>query len=45
MKTIEEIKKLPNLLIVNTSADGGMGELFRAGKQHNLCKFRKGDEE
>ena len=42
MKTIEEIKKLPNLLIVNTSADGGMGELFRAGKRYGTVIWSDG---
>ena len=33
MKTLEEIKHLPNLLIVQTSEDGGYGVLFRCGKR------------
>lgn len=32
MKTIEEIRKLHNLLIIRTSDDGGAGELWQAGK-------------
>lgn len=33
MKTLEEIKHLPNLLIAQTSEDGGYGVLFRCGKR------------
>lgn len=33
MKTLEEIKHLPNLLIAQTSEDGGYGVLFRSGKR------------
>lgn len=42
MKTFNEIKKLPNLLIVNTTADGGMGELFRAGKRYGTVIWSNG---
>lgn len=34
MKTLEELKHTPNLLIVRVVIDGGMGELFRAGKRY-----------
>lgn len=33
MKTNDELRNTPNLLISRTSVDGGMGVLFRAGKQ------------
>lgn len=33
MKTLEEIKHIPNLLIAQTSEDGGYGVLFRCGKR------------
>ena len=33
MKTLEEIKHLPNLLIAQTSEDGGYVVLFRCGKR------------
>lgn len=33
MKTPEEIRRLPNLLIAQTSEDGGYGVLFRIGKR------------
>lgn len=34
MKTQEEIKKQTNLLIRQTSFDGGMGEIWKAGKRY-----------
>lgn len=33
MKTNDELRNTPNLLISRTGVDGGMGVLFRAGKQ------------
>jgi len=32
MKTIQELKKTPNLLIRSCGEDGGIGEVWRAGK-------------
>ena len=32
MKTNQELKKIPNLLIVRLGEDGGIGEMYRAGK-------------
>lgn len=32
MKTLEELKQTPNLLIRHSAADGGMGEIFKLGK-------------
>lgn len=32
MKTIQELKKTPNLLIARYGDDGGIGEVYRAGK-------------
>lgn len=34
MKTLDELRNTPNLLIIRTGADGGMGELYRAGKRY-----------
>lgn len=33
MKSIDEIKSTTNLMIHRIGADGGMGEIFRAGKR------------
>lgn len=32
MKTLNEIKELPNLMIQHIAVDGGFGVLFKAGK-------------
>jgi len=32
MKTIDELKSVPNLMIKHTSVDGGMGEMWKAGR-------------
>lgn len=34
MKTLEELKHTPNLLIIRTGLDGGVGEIFRIGKRY-----------
>lgn len=34
MKTLEEIKGTPNLLVHSVSDDGGTGEIFKAGKPY-----------
>ena len=33
MKTFEELKQTPNLLIIMTGLDGGIGEIFKIGKR------------
>lgn len=33
MKTNEELKNTPNLLIARTAPDGGCGEIFQLGKR------------
>ncbi|MBQ6164760.1 MAG: hypothetical protein IJK23_09835 [Clostridia bacterium] len=33
MKTNEELRNVPNLLILHATLDGGMGELFKLGKR------------
>ena len=33
MKTLEELRNTPNLLIAKTAFDGGAGEIFRSGKR------------
>lgn len=35
MKTLDELRNTPNLLIIRTGADGGTGELYRAGKRYS----------
>lgn len=42
MKTIEELKHTPNLLIVKTGFDGGMGEMYRAGKRYGSVIWSNG---
>ena len=42
MKTLEEVRKTPNLMIVRTGADGGMGELYRAGKRYGSVIWSNG---
>ena len=34
MKTFEELKQTPNLLIIRTGLDGGIGEIFKIGKRY-----------
>lgn len=34
MKTFEELKQTPNLLIIMTGLDGGIGEIFKIGKRY-----------
>lgn len=34
MKTLEELKQTPNLLIIRTGLDGGIGEIFKIGKRY-----------
>lgn len=34
MKTFEELKQTPNLLIIRTGLDGGIGETFKIGKRY-----------
>lgn len=34
MKTLEELKQTPNLLIIRTGLDGGIGEIFKFGKRY-----------
>ena len=42
MKTLEELKQTPNLLISRTGADGGMGVLYRAGKEYGSVIWSNG---
>ena len=34
MKTFKELKQTPNLLIIMTGLDGGIGEIFKIGKRY-----------
>lgn len=34
MKTLEELKQTPNLVIIRTGLDGGIGEIFKIGKRY-----------
>lgn len=42
MKTNEEIKQLPNLLIFGMAADGGAAELWRAGRKFGTVIWSNG---
>ena len=42
MKSLEELKNTANLLIFRTSEDGGMGELYRAGKKYGSVIWSHG---
>ena len=42
MRTNEELKGVANLLIVRTGIDGGMGEIFRAGKRYGSVIWSNG---
>ena len=42
MKTNEELRNTANLLIVNTGADGGMGEIFKLGKRYGSVIWSNG---
>ena len=42
MKTLEELKEIPNLMIVKTGIDGGIGELFKLGKRFGSVIWSNG---
>lgn len=42
MKTIEELRQTANLLISRTGADGGMGILYRAGREYGSVIWSNG---
>lgn len=42
MKTNEELGKTPNLLIRRTGIDGGMGVLYRAGREYGSVIWSNG---
>lgn len=42
MKPFEEIKKLPNIILLREGIDGGAGELWRAGKRYGTVIWSNG---
>lgn len=42
MKTLNEIKELPNLMIQHIAVDGGLGVLFKAGKSFATVVWSNG---
>lgn len=42
MKTNEELKSTPNLLIIRTGVDGGIGEMYRCGKRFGSVIWSNG---
>lgn len=42
MKPFEEIKKLPNLILLRDGIDGGAGEIWRAGKRYGTVIWSNG---
>lgn len=42
MKPLEEIKKLPNIILLREGIDGGAGELWRAGKRYGTVIWSNG---
>lgn len=42
MKTNDELKSTPNLLIIQAGADGGMGEIFKLGKRFGSVIWSNG---